>query len=446
MDDRPLPHDADAERCVIGCLLQDPEGCMSSTVGTLDPEAFYLPSHRRIYAEIGSMVSEGRGVDLITLQGSLEASGELESVGGTAALTELFTMVPTTSHLKFYRGIIEQKHTLRKVAMAAMEAYGKAMSVTNEECLKVAEGAAESMSSILSGGGTDDRTMDGRGCVSKAVAEIESNIAMGDKARTFTGVEPLDELTGGMWPGEMVVVGARPSQGKTAIALQALFGMAVAQKKRVLFFSGEMPVEDVTIRMIASESGVPFNMVKSGVPPLPAQRVAVVNATQDVKFSGLHIDDTPNPTIGYILAKAKAMHRKKPLDFIAVDYLQKVRHRGFTPNQRVQEISEVITSFKEMLKALRVPGIMLAQLNRGPQNGEKTRRPRMSDFEGAGKTEQEADYVVLIDRPECGDRDVLYDDGELIMPKARNGGVGSIDIEFVRGTMRFQKRRYNKDF
>lgn len=409
----------DGEESVLGAILMN-KNAISHTEGLVSDD-FALERHCVIFRAIEELHARNEPCDIISVMDSLKRSGQLSAAGGMAYLTRLTDTIPFIGNVAHYAKLIKRRAIERKLAeqcQAYLESYraGNVDDSVNQHCanvnLLVSKGETGSWVSLR------DSTMEVH---SQAVEAAEH----GDQRTLSTGIGSLDEaLNGGLSPGDLVFIGARPAMGKTAMALT----IATASRKRVGFFSLEMPRQQLASRYIAGVSDVNTGQLRSGHIS-DKQWVGVSRAVGLAERVPVWIDDSPGLTLREIKNRATALQIKHGVDLIVLDYLQLAT--AGVRNNRVQDVSAVSRGLKELAKQLEVPVIALAQLNRKLEE-RINKRPILSDLRESGQVEQDADIIIFLYR------EWVYNQGydepghtEAIIAKYRNGKVGKVNLEFV---------------
>lgn len=438
--DRSPPYSAEAELSVLGAMLIDGDAIVKS-VETVDDTMFYREGNRRLFRAMVRLWERGEVIDSVTLVEELRNAGDLESVGGMQYIATLLDAVPTAANVEYHARIIREKAVLRRLIEAAttiiQETYANQGDV--EELL---DGAEQKIFQIA-------QTQDRKGFVWikellwPAMEQIEL-LAQNSSAITGvpTGFVDLDEKTAGFQKGDLVIVAARPSMGKTAFTLNIAQHAAIAAKKPVAFFSLEMSKESLVQRMLTSEARVDAGRVRTGRLrdddyPRLAHAAGLLNTAQ------IYIDDTPAISILEMRAKARRLKSdRQDLGMIVVDYLQLMQGNGRTEN-RQQEVSEISRGLKALAKELEVPVVALSQLSRAVES-RPDKRPMMSDLRESGAIEQDADVIMFLYRPEYyhgpvdKDGNSLEGRAEVIIGKQRNGATGTIQLMFMKEFTRFE--------
>ena len=443
---RALPQSLDAERGVLGSILLSPttllDECIKKQVG---PKYFHLPAHALIFSTLVEMQEKKKPIDLISLTQFLEDTKRLEDAGGAVAVTELFTFVPTASNASYYLEIVREKYLLRQIIATCTEFAARAYDEQSEVPVLLNE--VEKKVLLI---GRDRFSGISKTIKSLALSALESVEKLIENRGTLTGLatgfKDLDEITNGLQRGEMIVIAARPSMGKTALAMNIVEHAAVKDGKCVAVFSLEMSAEQLALRMLCSTAKVDMKKIRNGFMN-KAEMNSLVQATTRVAKSKLFIDETPSLDVLEFQAIARRLDNENRLDLIVVDYLQLMR----SPSRRGQdnrqvEVAEISGGIKALAKELKVPIIVLAQLNRNPdaRAGTAKGRPNLSDLRESGAIEQDADLVGLLWREayylDGDDKKEAEGKADLVIAKHRNGEVGTIPLTFIASITRFEDR------
>ncbi|MEP6699300.1 MAG: replicative DNA helicase [Verrucomicrobiota bacterium] len=443
---RTLPHSIEAEQGVLGSMLISPRETIAECVEKINEEYFYVPAHQTIYTVLVELWNAGQGIDLITFTQVLRDRNLLETVGGAAAVTALFTFVPTAANVAYYLEIVRDKYILRQIIAACTESVRRSF----EEQDEVHNLLDEVEQKIFAVG--EDRfkgqMIPMKTQVMEAIDSIEKLYERkGGITGISTGFAELDRMTDGMHASEMIVIAARPSMGKTALAMNIAEHVAIENKLPVAVFSLEMSSQQLVQRLLCSRARVNLQKVRDG---FLAERdfPSLTRAGSKLAEAEIFIDDSAGLSILELRAKARRLKAQKNIQLIVVDYLQLLR----SPTRRAMEnrqleISEISAGLKSLAKELKVPVLVLAQLNRQPE-ARSGGKPRLSDLRESGSIEQDADLVGLLVRPEIYEEDEdaraeKAGEAELIIAKQRNGPVGEIALTFLKEFTRFEDRARN---
>lgn len=442
--ERVPPQSLEAEQATLGAMLVEREA-IARVVDLLEIEDFYSPQHQMLYRAMTDLFNDSDPVDVVTLQARLQDRDQLEAVGGTSYLIELQDAAPTAAAVGNYAKIVREKATLRALIRAGGEIQNLAQNAADEDVETIVDTAEQRVFSV------GERTItpaftpirDLLGETYDRIDEMQESHRPG--TGLLTGYEDFDSLTSGLQRSDLVVIAARPSMGKTALALNIAANVAKTQSKVVALFSLEMAKEQLALRMLCSEAGVNQHNIRQGyIDRGDMDRIAI--AASRLYKAPVHLDDSPTMNVLEMRGKARRLRAEHGLDLIIVDYLQLVSGYGKFEN-RTQEISQVARSLKALSRELRVPVIALSQLSRAVEARGHPRRPLLSDLRESGSIEQEADVVAFIYRPSYYGPDELRAAGyletdqnisEIIISKQRNGPTGVVRLAWIDEFVRFE--------
>ena len=432
---RQLPHSLEAERSILGSILLEARA-LHQAQEILREEDFYRDGHRRIYRVMASLANRSSAIDAVTIKDELLRAGDLDAVGGTAYIGSLVDGVPRSANVEHYAKIVKEKAILRsligagnRIVNLCFEGEAGAESLLDEaqkQVFSIAEGNLRS-------GFVPMRDV--------AIPTLEYIDQLQQRRELITGIptgfERLDELTSGFQNGDLIIIAARPSMGKTALALNIAQHAAIRDGRTVGIFSLEMSREQLFMRMLCAEAPVDAHLLRTG--RLGRGEWANLHkAFERLTEAKLFIDDSPGLTIFEMRAKARRLQAERGLDLLIVDYLQLMRG-GSRYEGRTQEVSEISRSLKSLAKELRVPLIALSQLSRAPEQSGGDQRPKLSHLRDSGAIEQDADVVLFIYREEMY-KQTEENRGlaELIIGKQRNGPSNeTIRLVFLKQLTRF---------
>jgi replicative DNA helicase len=436
--DAMVPHSIEAERSVLGSILIDNQ-IMNRVVPIVRSGDFYRESHRRIFQAMETMALDSRAIDLVTLRDTLENSGQIENVGGAQYIASLVDGVPKSVNAEHHARIVKEKAVLRKLMDET--ARINAMASRSQEPADVILDEAEKIIFRLA----EDRFREGFVPIQQAVQEANELVQrLKERQQMITGVPTgfvdLDSMTTGFQAGDLVVLAARPSMGKTALALNIAANAALRHDATVGFFSLEMTREQLLLRMLSSEARVDGQRLRTGHVREDEYR-KVVMASESLRDAKMFIDDSPGLEVLEMRAKARRLKADKGLDILIVDYLQLMTGRSRMESRQL-EIAEISRSLKGLAKELKIPVIALSQLSRAPEaRSEDGHRPKLSDLRESGAIEQDADIVLFIFREEVYKRDEEFKgQAEIIIGKQRNGPTGTVKAVFLKDYSRFENR------
>ncbi len=435
--ERPLPHNLEAERAVLGAVILDNHALDRAIEKSLKPEDFFLDQHRRLFDRMISMAESGQAIEFVTLTDELTRRGELESAGGAAYVSAIADGMPRVSNVEHYARIVKEKSLLRQLVHRAHAIQQQALE--GEEDADALLDRAESSLFELA----EERIRQGfigvRDLVRENYARLEEIL---EKGRSLTGVstgyQRLDERLSGLQPSELIILAARPSMGKTALALNLAENVAVNQGLPVAVFSLEMSKESLLLRLLSARARIDAHKFRTGRLG-HADWPRITEALGELGEAPLWIDDSGAVTVVEMAAKARRLKRDKGLGLVIVDYLQLITARG-RYNSRNEEVSAISRAMKAMAKELRVPVVCLSQLTRAPEREE--RRPLLSDLRESGAIEQDADVVLFIHRPNAFKPDLPDEErnkSELIIAKQRNGPTDKLNFVFLHSFTRFEQ-------
>lgn len=427
---RSIPNNIEAEQSILGCNLLD-DNVAIQIMSMLKPEDFYTEAHKTIFEAMTTIHAASKPIDYVTLTDELERMGVLESIGGIDYITTLTNVVPSSANYKHYADIVKRTSLMRKLIRSSQEIIEKAYEGQEENILGFAEktifdiSEQEDFSSLVAIGDTLDSVLN-------KFEEIDKN---GGQVRGITtGLESLDKLTGGLQRSDLILLAARPSVGKTSLAMNIVNNAALLGKHKVAVFSLEMPKEQITQRTLCSVSGVSMEKALKGKLQ-PSDWSALWEGSKKLSDAKIYIDDSSMNTSVQILSKCRRLKREQGgLDLIMIDYLQLMSPAKKSKEaNRQNEVAEITRNLKIAARELNVPIILLSQLSRDIEKREG-HEPVLSDLRESGAIEQDADIVMFIHNPSrYGDLQV--EDGpnicELIVAKHRNGSLAKIKLKWI---------------
>jgi replicative DNA helicase len=425
-----LPNNIEAEIALLGALLIDPEA-IYKIVDLIKPEDFYKPAHQIIYSTILYLFEKREPIDIITTTNRLKEIGEIENIGGPAYLFELINKTPSVTNVINYAKIIKDKKARRDLIQLTYEFQNLAYDENKDseelidevesKIFKVAEKVYPKEFSHISQ------------FLEEAYKRIEELHTQDKKIRGIsTGFPLLDEYLGGFQKSDLIILASRPSLGKTSLALTFARNIAISENKPVAIFSLEMSKDQIIDRLLASEAGVSLWRLRTGKLFYEGElnELALISDALDrLNQAPIFIDDTPNlNTIQIRTMSRKLKHQVGDLGLIIIDYLQLLKANRFY-DSRVQEITEISRSLKELARELNVPILALSQLSRAPEQ-RITQVPKLSDLRDSGSIEQDADVVLFIHRPKESGQIVPSNQSDIIIAKQRNGPLGVVTLYF----------------
>lgn len=437
LKDRIPPHNDDAEKATLGAILSDPEA-ISVALNFLRPDDFYHRSHSTLFESIINIFNRGESLDILTLINELRATGLLEQCGGAAYISGLTSVVPTSANIEYYAQMVRSasvRRILIKVSSTmTAEAYDdtkEARELVEEAEKKIFEITDQSAGSHFKAAGE---------VITKTIDAIEK---LYHTKESYTGVPSgfldLDNMTSGFQKAEFIIIGARPSVGKTAFALTIASNVAVRKKIPIGFFTLEMSDMALMQRLVAQEARLPSEKLRSGM-LRPSDFHSLTEAAGRIYEAPLYIDDTPNMKLLDLRAQARRMKMKKDIKALFIDYIGLIEpeQKGSIP--RHEQVGEISRSLKSLARELDIPIVCLSQVGRQTEG----KAPSLADLRESGSIEQDADVVMFLHRERGTERDAR-DEGpvsnietELIVAKQRNGPVGTVKIVFLPQYTRFE--------
>ncbi|MFO0840266.1 MAG: replicative DNA helicase [Phycisphaerae bacterium] len=435
--DRVLPHSPDAERALLGSMLQEHAaiGEAIAALGDAARSAFFFERHQKLYDHIVSLYDDARPIDGVVIKDELIRKGQFESLGGYEFLAELINSVPSSLRVREYARIVREKHVLREL----IRATHRVMEIAFDEKSPAQAILDEAEREIFNV--TERRVSGGPIALPELVREEFTRIEQrGEDVLTGepTGYFALDEMTCGLQRSELIIVAGRPSMGKTAFGLNLAEHMALDANRPVLFFSLEMSRQQVAQRILCSRARVDSHRLRRG--RISDRELDLLKqAADEIAGKPLYVDDAGSLSVLELRARARMAYRKLGIRAVLVDYLQLARAPG--AESRQVEVAEISRGLKALAKELEIPVVAMAQLNRNPED-RSGNRPRMSDLRESGAIEQDADMIMLLHRESYYKAAEEVSDDEaaqalLIIAKQRNGPVGDVELHFNRSLTRF---------
>jgi replicative DNA helicase len=433
--DKLPPQNIEAEQSVLGAILID-NNALTTTLELLSQEDFYKDAHRKIFTGMIELFDRNEPIDIVTLTDHLKRKNDLDSIGGAQYLTSLAMTIPTSANVRYHSKIVREKAMLRgllrSVTDIARNVYDGELDA--DELIDYAEKTVFDLS--------DKRIKVSFSSLKNVIKDSFQMIEqLYDRKEMVTGVPTgftqIDELTTGLQKSDLIIIGGRPSMGKTAFSLNIAQHVGVHMKEPVAIFSLEMSKEQLAFRMLCSEAMVDSNSIRKGFIRKEDWH-SLTNAAGNLAAAPIFIDDSAGMTVLEMRAKARRLKAEHGLSLVIVDYLQLMRGRG-NAERREQEISEISRSLKALAKELRVPVIALSQLNRGVESRTE-KKPTLADLRESGAIEQDADVIIFLYRDEVYNKKKEDNKGkaEIIIAKQRNGPTGEIPLTFISHCTRFE--------
>ena len=436
--ERPLPQNLEAERSILGAVLLD-NHALNAAVQVLRSEDFFLSQHRHIFERMVQLSEKQQAIDTITLMEDLARRGELEAAGGVAYLSQLADGLPRVTNVDHYARIVKEKAILRGLIHSTAAIQEQAFA-SGEDADVILDRAESKIFQLA-----EDRVKAGligvKDLVKDGFERLEKIFSEGRRITGLaTGYAGLDNETAGLQPSELIILAARPSMGKTALALNIAENVGLRQREPVAIFSLEMSKESLLLRLLASEARVDAHKFRTGHMSRDDWN-KVTGALANLGEAPIWIDDSASSTVLEMGAKARRLKRDRGLSLMIVDYLQLVVPTGSgRQTNRQEEVSSMSRALKGLAKELKVPIVVLSQLTRAPEREE--RKPQLADLRESGAIEQDADVVLFINRPNFYKTDLPEEDrakAELIIAKQRNGPTGTLNFVFLARHTRFEE-------
>ena len=439
------PHDVEAEKAVLGSLLIDSEGIFRVAM-FLRPEDFFLPENQWVYEACFAIYQRNEGINQITVAHELAQKGRLEEVGGAAYLSHLVSIVPTSLHIEYYAQIVSRLAVMRRLISAGSQIT--ALGYEDDAEVEVALSRAEDILFKVRQRQSRQDFVPIRQVLGQYFEETGPQSEAEEIPHVFTYFTAMDDILGGLQRSDLIVMGARPSAGKTTLALNIARNAAVKQKACVALFSLEMSRQAVVQRLLANEADVDSKKVRLGT-YTEAEERRIMRASGILSEAPIYIDDTPQLRVVEMRGKAQRLHRERTVDLVIVDYLQLIQGAAKSES-RVQELSDITRSLKALAREIDAPVLSISQLSRAVE-WRASHKPQLSDLRDSGSIEQDADVVIFISR------DAMYftkdewekthditmepyeeNKADIIIAKHRNGPTGEVKLYFDSKTARFE--------
>ena len=437
-DLRTPPFSEEAEQAVLGGLMLD-KTAWDNVGDVITPDDFFRPDHKLIFESIASLCAEAQPCDPVTVSEHLARLGKLNDAGGLAYLGTLTRDTPGAANARAYAGIVKERALLRSLVTVGGEIASSVWNEEGETARDLVEQAERKIFAIAEGSSRGKGYVSAKQALPALIDQIDDLYNNPNKPRGLpTGFIDFDAKTGGLRPGDLLIIAGRPSMGKSTLAINMAEHAALKEGVRasVAIYSLEMPAEQILTRMLSSVGSVHLGNIRSGKLS-EDDWPRITGATKQLQDAKIFIDDTPALTPTELRARSRRIKREHGLDLIVVDYLQLMTVPG-TKENRATEISEISRGLKALAKELSCPVIALSQLNRGVEQREN-KKPVMSDLRESGAIEQDADMILLIYRDEVYNRETPKKGvAEIDLAKHRNGEIGEIRLTFKGANSRFE--------
>jgi replicative DNA helicase len=437
--DRLPPQNLDAEKGVLGSLLLDSQLC-DDVAMVLKPDDFYADANRILYTHVLAMHEEGKRVDPLLLADRLRQQGDFEAVSGTAYIAEVTQSVPYAANAVYYAKIVRDKATLRSLIHASTEILRDAYDETSNpmEIVSQSEQKIFAVHDLRS----TDQIINAHDLMMEAFERIDARLQGTEGVGIPTGFTDLDRLTGGLHDSELIILAARPSMGKTALATNIAEYVTIDAKVPTLFVSLEMARLELAQRLLCSQGRINANKFRSGFVSAE-ERKKLVDVSAKLSVAPLFIDDSPARTVTEIAACSRRLKRKHDLRLVIIDYLQLI-HPDDPRDPRQEQVAKMARRLKGLARELKIPVVCLSQLNRQVEAGKESHRPKLSHLRESGAIEQDADVVMFIHREEayCSREDAQAKNiagmADVIVAKQRNGPTDDIKLAWFDKYTRFE--------
>lgn len=428
MTDQPIertqPQDLEAEQAVLGGMLLS-KTAIGDVLEILQPADFYRPAHETVFRAITSMYAKGEAADPITVAAELTKRGEITKVGGASYLHSLVDAVPTAANAGYYADIVHERAVLRRLIEAGTRMVQMGYAAEGDVA-EILDAAGAELNAVAQDRQDDEGALIGDD-YTEMVDELEALQRDGHAMGVPTGFSDFDVLTHGLHPGQMVIIAGRPALGKSTLGVDFIRACAIKHQRPAVFFSLEMSRREVQHRIYSAEARISLHHIRGGsMTNSDWERFAAVR--ERVTAAPLTIDATPGRTLMQIKAKCRRIQQRSGLDLVVIDYLQLLQSGARRAENRQVEVSEMSRNIKLMAKELGVPVVVLAQLNRGPEQ-RTDKKPALSDLRESGALEQDADLVILLHREDAYERDSpRAGEADLMVVKHRNGPPATLTV------------------
>ncbi|MFY8001330.1 MAG: replicative DNA helicase [Candidatus Kapaibacteriota bacterium] len=447
MGDKVPPHSSDAEAAVLGAVMLD-RNALSKATEVLEADSFYKETHRKIFEVMLAMSERNITIDIVSLAEELRRRSMLDAVGGTFALLQINAGTPTAANVDHYLRIVQEHALKRQLIGAASDVLARAYDPATDALEEIDKAESEIFRIAEK---RLRKSYSGMRTLAKDAFDTISDMVNGKKSddSVNTGYTKLDEMLGGFRKSDFIIIAARPSMGKTAIALSIARNVAMESNVPVAFFSIEMVKEQITMRFLSGEAHIGTQKLLTGK-IAQTDLVPLSKHLDRLSKAPIYIDDSPSLSVMELRAKCRRLKAEQNIGLVMIDYLQLMHAPLNKGDNREREISIISRSLKQIAKELNIPVVALAQLNRGLE-GRSDKRPMLSDLRESGSLEQDADVVMFVHRPEYYGI-TTFEDGaptegaaELIVGKQRNGPVGAVRLAYVKEFTRFENLAFGMD-
>ena len=426
INDKVPPQDIESEQSLLGSMLISKDAC-NLVIGKIEEQHFYKQAHSHIFTAILTLFNDNKPIDLITVSAELKKNKTLDIVGGRSYLIDVIDSVPTAANVEVYANIVFEKALLRGLIQTSSEIIKDSFD-PGSEVFQVIDEAQRKISDI-SKLGVKDNFIPIKDAVNVVFEQIQNS---GDSDESLigisTGYPDLDKLSSGFQPGDLIILAARPSTGKTCLALNFAQKIAIQKKQAVAIFSCEMPSEQLAMRLLCSEAKIDSSRLRTA--NIKDHEYRDLNqAFGKLSEAPIYIDDTPNISPLELRAKCRRLQNEVDVKFIVIDYMQLLKSSKKKVESRYHEVSEIVREVKAFAKESKLPILALSQLSRDIEK-RQDKRPLLSDLRESGEIEQTADLIMFLHRPEDYEAAEEFSNIDLIIAKHRNGPTGVVNLGF----------------
>lgn len=435
------PHSIESEQACLGAILIDPGYAVNEVMETVSADDFYHSGHQIIYRTMQELANDNNPIDSLTVTERLKQKNVLDSIGGVSYIAALTNFVPTSANVKYYASIVREKSQLRKLMDTASQIYEMAGNSEDSNAQDLIDNAEKMVFEIAEKRSTSGNLSDIKSILKHTIEIIEARVKnKGVYTGIPSGFKDLDNMTYGFQNSDLIILAARPSMGKTALALNMACNMSMRFNKSLLFFSLEMSKDQLMQRILASESYIDSNKIRSGYLE-PSDFSKLLGTAGKLNGAKMWVEDAPGMSYMDIRATARRVKAKYGLDMIIIDYLQLIQlPYSKKEENRQNTVAEVSRNLKMIARELKIPVIALAQVSRAVEQRTGNKEPMLSDLRESGAIEQDADLVAFIHRPFYYDKENEEKKAiaEIIIAKQRNGPIGKVNLSFIDKYTKFE--------
>ena len=421
------PQNIESEKALLGSIMLRPDS-INDILDIITADSFYSEKHRLIFRTMMELSGKGDPIDLLTVSTKLKENKALEQAGGMSYLTELTNMVPSSANIEYYAQMVQKKHMMRKLIEASEHicslGYDEASDMEN-----MLESAERKIYEVTQSGGSTGSVIEMKDALGEAWERLDKlHRSPGGLRGVPTDFRDLDNVLAGLQKSDLIILAARPSMGKTSLALDIARQSAIKHGTKVVIFSLEMSNQQLVDRMIAAESRVDAWRLRTGKLSMDEEFSKIREALGPLSNAPIFVDDQPGATIQKMRSTVRKLKSEKGLDLIVVDYLQLITPTRTKSDNVVQQITEISRDLKHMAREFNIPVLALSQLSRAVE--QRGGKPRLSDLRDSGSIEQDADVVIFIHREQNDDGAGKKQNTEILIEKHRNGPTGHVDLFF----------------